>query len=348
MAKKSRFKRKFTYIIGEDFSKEEYDKWAAEMALWISQAHVNETDPIQKSLDILEAAMNGTKLNGDLWPGIESYTFDSRIKQLCGYDIIKGEGRKPGRPRKASDTGSGTIRQGKATNAARHKNGQRLEKINIQDLLEGREEFKNILYKEFPFLDNPVYENKVNAYADTVVKLDQLSDMFLGATGKDLETYLKIREALRKDLDDFMKMLKIHPSQIKDKVDEGDRGDVGNLIDKWEEYGEVSEIFEHVDAIQEAIQIIRQLENVRLDGSPQLAEWMLWHKTGCRGHKFVCECGAEYDLHGGFSKEEMYQIAEQAFEVFGYGIKRIDEENYNKERTETTEQTSEDVSEVPG
>lgn len=350
--KKSRFEKKISYVIGEDFSKEEYDKWLAEIAFWISQSQVNETDPKGKAVSIMEAAMNGTKLDGRMWPGIKSYTFDNRIKQLCSYDIIKGQGiNRGGRPKKVEATEANqakVIIHAEATKRARNVNGYLLEKIGIEDLLKSREAFKVILYKEFPFLDNPVYENKVNAYADTVVKLEQLSEIFLGATGKDLENYMKIRESLRKDLDDFMKMLKIHPSQIKDKVDEGDRGDVGNLIDKWEEYGEVSEIFEHVDAIQEAIQIIRQLENVRLDGSPQLAEWMLWHKTGCRGHKFVCECGAEYDLHGGFSKEEMYQIAEQAFEVFGYGIKRIDEENYNKERTETTEQASEDVSEVPG
>ena len=145
-----------------------------------------------------------------------------------------------------------------------------------------------------------------------------------------------------------MKMLKIHPSQIKDKVDEGDRGDVGSLIDRWEEYGEVADIFEQVDAIQEAIQIIRQLENTRLDGSPQLADWMLWHKTGCRGHKFTCQCGAEYDLHGGFTKEEMYQIAEQAFEVFGYGIQRIDETDTNKERSEATGETTEARTKVAG
>lgn len=334
--RRTKFRKSLTYILGVDFSQEEYDKWLAEITLWISETQVREDDPKEKARLILEAAMSGTKLDGTLWNGVESFTFDKRIRQLCSYDIIDGIGT---RRRTKAGTKEGVNQQNSATNKAKKQNIDVLEKISLQRLTEERDKYKKVLYSEFPFLDNAVYESKVNAYADTVVKLEQLSEYFLGASGKDLENYLKIREQLRKDLDDFMKLLRIHPSQIKEKVDEGDRGDVGNLINNWEEYGELGQLYEEVDAIQEAIQIFNQLNNVRMDGSPQLAEWLLWHKTGCRGHNFTCECGREYDLHGGFTKDEMYKILEQAYETFGYGIKRVDDND--TERPKITEQAEE-------
>ena len=324
MTKKRSFEKKLTYVIGKDLTQEEYDVWELEVALWISENQVNETDPKAKAKKVMQAALAGTKLDGGVWTGAPSFTFDARIRQLCGYNILTGEGARSGRPPQKSRTEEKRVN--KETSKARAVNESIADRISLEKLITLREQFKATLYKEFPFLDNPVYENQVNAYSDTVVKLDQLSDMFLGASGKDLETYLKIREQLRKDLDEFMKILRIHPSQIKEKVDEGDRGDVGALIDRWEEYGELADMYEVVDAIQEALQIFNQLNNKRLDGSPQLAEWLLWHKTGCRGHTFTCECGREYDLHGGFTKDEMVDIVEQAYKVFGYGISYAEDE----------------------
>ena len=242
----------------------------------------------------------------------------SRIRQFCGWDILKAEGRHK---RRTLSTAS----RSKKSAQDRVKAAAVMEEISMAEMLEAREAYKEILYKEFPFLDNPVYEATVNGLADSTVKLNYLSDNFLMATGAALKTLIDIRDSLKNDIDVFMKLLKIHPSQLKEKADEGDRGNVGTLISKWEDHAEIAELYEQVDAVQEAIQIIRQLENVRVDGSPQLAEWLLWHKTGCRGHKFQCSCGKEWDLHGGFSTEEMYAIAEQAYKTFGFGIKPIED-----------------------
>jgi len=335
MSKESRFRQANSYIMGEDFTKEEYDKWLLEIALWLSEIRVNEPDPKGKAKLVLDAAIKGTKLDGRTpWKQAENLTLDARVKTLCSYDILKGVGRKPVK-KSAKTYADKKVKDATQKQDIKHSEAVR-QKIELKSRIKQRDAFRKVLVKEFPFLDNDVYETNVNAYCDTIVKLQEISDRFLGADGKELENLISIRESLKKDVDDFMKILKIHPSQIKDKVDEGDRGDVGTLIRNWEDYKELGEIFEQVDAIQEAIQIIHQLETLRVDGSPQLAEWLLWHKTGCRGHDFTCECGRQYELHGGFSKEEMYEIAEQAFKVYGYGIKRINEQS--GENTEEVEE----------
>jgi hypothetical protein len=317
------FKRKTVYVLGEDFTKEEYDKWFAQVALWISETQTNTENPKEKAREVMKAAISGRKLNGEIWVGIDSYDLASRIRQLCGWDIIKEVGRRSTRRTRKG--------QEPKHNAARRTNARVFAEVSLAEMTAGREAQKELLYQEFPFLDNPVYETTVNALADSTVKLEKISEDFLVADGKELKALIDVRDSLKKDIDDFMKLLKIHPSQLKDKVDEGDRGDVGTLVRKWEEYGEISTLYEQVDAIQEAIQVIRQLENIRVDGSPQLSDWLLWHKTGCRGHQFRCECGREYDIHGGFTKEEMYAIAEQAYKTFGFGIKKIDDTTQDTE-----------------
>lgn len=329
-----------SYLVGKDFTKEEYDKWLAQIALWLSQTRKNLQDPQAKAKQILDAAINGTKLNGKPWNGVSSFTLDTRLRTLCSYDIISEEGI--GNPQPYHTRKEYRDKEKVVTEKSSKANQEALDTMDLLAMKKEREAYKKVLLKEFPFLDNPVYDTQVNAYCDTIVKIKDISDRILGAQDKALETLINIRSALKKDLDDFMKLLKIHPSQIKDTVDEGDRGDVGALIKKWEEYGELGELYETVDAIQEAIQIIRQLENVRVDGSPQLADWLLWHKTSCRGHKFECECGREYELHGGFTKEEMYLIAEQAFNTFGYGIKRIEDDETDTRGEEDTQQVAED------
>jgi len=324
MKKQSRFRNTAVYLIDEDFSKDEYDKWYAQIAMWISETQTKTENPKEKAKQVLDAAISGRKLNGEMWAGVEDFDLASRIRQFCGWDIIAGTGRK-------SVTKKHTRAKAATNRSARQKNDIRFENISLTEMSAKREEYKETLYKEFPFLDNPVYDITINALSDSAVKLQTLSEDFLVSEGNALKTLLTFRDSLKKDIDDFMKLLKIHPSQLKEKIDEGDRGDVGTLIKRWEEYGEISELYEKVDSVQEAIQIIRQLEQVRVDGSPQLADWLLWHKTGCRGHKFICSCGEEYDIHGGFSKEEMYMIAEQAHKAFGFGIKPAEDVNAKKD-----------------
>lgn len=324
MAVKKRYRKTSVYLIGEDFTKDEYDKWYAQIAMWIAETQPRTENPREKAKAVLDAAINGHRLNGEPWTNVEDFDLAARIMSFCSWDIITGTGRK-------RVTNKATKKKTAATKAGLNHNTRVFSDISLAEMSAAKEAFKGTVYIEFPFLDNPIYEANVNALADSTVRLESLSEDFLVASGSKLKDLLEIRDSLKKDIDAFMKLLKIHPSQLKEKVDEGDKGDVGTLVNTWEAYGDLAKMYEAVDAVQEAIQIIRQLENVRVDGSPQLADWMLWHKTGCRGHKFICSCEKEWDLHGGFTKEEMYAIAEQAYKTFGFGLKRVEDAAKNKD-----------------
>lgn len=325
-----------TFSVGSDFSVDDLDKWRALIAFWLTKSQKNlEEDPMVKAERILQAAVNGTKLNGEIWAGVENFSLRTRIKQLCGFDIVTQKGRLY-RPASTRIDSHPKKRESKKVMRA---NGEVIDAhldMTVEKLNAYKDDYIQLLYQEFPFVENPVYEAQVNGLAEAVVKLNHISDRFMAAQGKELEDLLKIRDGLKKDMDDFMKLLKIHPSQIKEKSDDIDKGDVGNLIVAWEKYGEVAEIYEKVDAIQELIQTIRQLEQTRVDGSPQLADYLLWHKTGTRPIEFKCECGKEYTLFDGFTEEELYEAAEQAYKAFGFGIRKLDEESETKETTEAT------------
>jgi hypothetical protein len=320
------------FVINEDFTKKDYDKWKAQVALWISRTQkskleATKDDPVSKADKVLQAAINGTKLNGEIWGGVEAFTLRSRIKQLCGFDIKTGTGRtyKKAHQRSTSHPINKDVRD------ERRLNREITLDIEYEEQLEARENYKDLLYQEFPHTDNPIYESQVNALAEAVVKLEHISKDYLVSKGKTLEDHIKVRAGIINDIDAFMKQLRIHPSQLKEKTDTVDEGNVGALIDHLDDYGEVAEIYEKVDAIQEAIQTVRQLEQLRVDGSPQLADWLLWHKTGMKPFEFKCRCGSEYTLYDGFTIEEMYEICEQAYNAFGFGLKRINEDSATTE-----------------
>lgn len=307
---------------GVDFSLDEIEKWRAQIHAWISQTQVNEPNPKAKADRVLESALKGVKLNGEAWANIESFNIVSRIKQLCGFNIETGKGRY----RKPYSLRGAAHPQNRKARAARKVVDEVLYDANEAELMDKREEKKELLFQEFPWLDTPIYEVQVNALCEALVQLESTSEAFMTAKGKTLASIIELREGLNKQIDSFQKQLRIHPSQLKDRGDDIERGDVGTLINKWEEYGEIGLLFEQVDAIQELIQTIRQVEQVRLDGSPQLADWLLWHKTGTKPIRFICEHGTEYLLYDGFTEAELYEAAEQAYRVFGYGLRKIDEE----------------------
>lgn len=307
---------------GVDYTKEEVERFRTQLIWWIKESQPNEKDPVQKAEKVLQAALNGQTLSGKTWVGVERLSFNARVRSLCGWDFATGTGqsasinarRRHAGPRHPMKTAATKNRA--ATTAALHE-------LSTAEALARRDAIKDQLIEQFPYLQNPVYESKVTALAEAEVRLESLSESFLTANVNELEKLLKVKEALRKDINELMMMLSIHPSQLKDRVNEVDRGDVGTLLVKFEELGEIAQEFETVDAIQELIVMVRQANNLRLDGSPQLADYLLWHKTGCAGHNFVCECGREWELYRGFTKEELEKAAEQAYEVFGYGLKKM-------------------------
>lgn len=321
------------FRVGDDVSQEELAEWTTRLTFWVTGKQRKEPDPRAKAEQIMKAALYGTKLNGEVWLNVETISLPRRIAQLSGgCDVLDGKGgvdkAKRGRPKRLKKV----IEKGKEN--AKH-NDKILDSLEGENILRQREEFKRTLVDQFPHLSNPVYASKVNALAESEVKLMALSDTFLTATGKALETNLKIQEGLRKSINELMEMLSIHPKQLVSKVDENERGDVGTLMVKWDDYGRLAQTYEQVDAIQELIQTIRKYHNVRLDGSPQLADYMLWHNTGCMGHNYTCpQCKTTVELFNGFTIEQLEEAAEQAAQVWGYGLKRI--ENGSRETAQTS------------
>lgn len=303
-----------------DFAKEEIDKWTTQIEWWVAESQPNEEDRRGKAEKIMAAALNGTKINGEVWPGVHHFSLRSRIRQLCGWDIEKGVGQSSSLAARKKLHPQHPLQ--KNARETRKQNSAALQELSMAEMVARRDEFKELLLQQFPWLDNPVYELKVNALAEAEVKLESLSDQFLSAGPRELKHLLEIKQDLRKDINELMEMLSIHPKQLKDRVDETDRGDVGTLIAKWEEMGVLSEEYERVDAIQELIQAIRSAHNLRVDGSPQLADYLLWHRTGCAGHYFRCKCGETYELYRGFTLEELEEAAMQAYKMFGWGLKR--------------------------
>ena len=88
MTTAKKFRKTVVYRIEHDFTKAEYDKWLAQITLWISETQTNTENPREKGRQILDAAINGRKLNGELWAGVDDYDLPSRIRQFCGWDII--------------------------------------------------------------------------------------------------------------------------------------------------------------------------------------------------------------------------------------------------------------------
>lgn len=325
MAKKS-YPIVFRIVEGQakdgEVSKEHLDEWLPQITSWIQVSQSKVTDPRAKAELVLRCAINGTRLDGSIYPGVETFGIESRIKMFCGYDVIKKIGREGNTARRRGKGPQQPAMEKARTNKAANKDF--LDASQIHQLYTARNDFVKILKQQFPHLDNPVYESKVNALAEAEVRLKAMSDTFLTVSGKDFLTQLTIQEELRKSINDLMMMLSIHPKQLTSKIDQSERGDVGSLMVKWSEYGDIADTYEQVDAIQELIQMIHMANHLRLDGSPQLADYMLWHLTGCRGHTFQCECGKEYELYNGFSKEELEQAGQQAYKVFGFGVKKIE------------------------
>jgi len=129
------FKKRLVYTVGEDFTKEEYEKWVAQIALWISKTQTRVENPYEKAKKVLGAAINGTRLNGKPWLGVEDFTLDSRIKQLCSFDIITGEGRRVENIRNSSSKAK-HVR--KTTKRGKKKNDYILEELDLAELIELR------------------------------------------------------------------------------------------------------------------------------------------------------------------------------------------------------------------
>jgi len=297
------------YKIGTNFTDDDVRRWKDQLIWWINETMPKVENPDEQADRILLAAMNGTKIDGSFWQGV-SDDFFKRIKVLASYDLEKGIGTRRIRSKKQDP-------RPKLTD-------EDLPPIDMSRVLDIKARYKKDLITKYGHLDSPVYEPKVDELAETVAKSRAVSQDFLTAKGKTLEQYNKIRESLHKQIDGLMKMLEIAPEQLMKKQKEADSADVGSLVAELESYGEVWRDFERIDALRELIQFYHMLNAQRPDGTPQLNDWELWHMTRNRPVRFTCRCGEVYELLGGFTPEEIEQALQQAYKVYGYGLKPLE------------------------
>ena len=283
---------------------------------WLGTTRKGLENPSEQATAVILAAFNGTKLSGDPWPRISS-DFFKRVKQLSGFDLELGVGTRA----------SNAIAISKGPNRTPTKlTEQELPPISLDQAMDMKAEYIEHLVQKYPHLENQVYAPKVEELAETVVKSRMLSTEFLTAQGRKLQDVSKIKESLNKQTDELMKVLEISPSLLMKKQQDGHKTDVGSLIRHMEQYGEVWEEYERIDALRDLLQTFWQLQNTRPDGTPQLNDWELWHKTRNRPVNFTCKCGETYKLLGGFTPEEIEQACVQAYNVYGSGLEPLDKE----------------------
>lgn len=304
------------FKLGEDFSETDYHKWKGQLEWWVKTTMIRIENPVEQSEKILLAAMNGTKLDGTVWNGI-SQDFFKRVRQLCGFDLEKGIGRK-------------TVRKVIPTSRTAPKTTEDdLPPLDFGVAMELKDEYKQDLLDKYPHLENPVYQPKVEELAETIVKSRMLSNEFIMANSRRLESINKTRESLNKQVADLMNFLEISPKLLIAKKNEAEKTDVGSLIAEMESYGERWQDYERLDALRELLQKYKQLQSLRPDGvTPQLDDWELWHQTRNRPVHFTCECGRTYKLLGGFTPEEIETALLQAHKVYGFGLEGIEGKNY--------------------
>lgn len=314
------------FHVGKDFSEEDLLKWQEQLAWWIKETSVNVDDPVARAKRVLIAAMNGTKINGEPWLNVND-NFYSRVRQLAGFDLERGVGVRRGRTKLQAVTKS----SGTKTTV------EDFPPVNIRDVMAMQDKYKKELLAKYPHLENPVYAPKVDELAETVVKGRMLSNDFLVSDHKTLERLSKIRESLNKQVSDLMDFLEISPKLLITKQRETDKGDVGSLVAELESYGEIWQDYERLDALRELLQKFHQLNSRRPDGTPQLNDWELWHMTRNRPVRFTCQCGRHYTLLGGFTPEEIEEALKQAYEVYGFGLRPIEGDEYEDSGVINTE-----------
>lgn len=303
------------YVIGVDFSQEQYDKWLSQLTWWVTDRMPNVADPKLHASKILNAARYGTKLNGEPWKGV-SQDFFKRVIALCGFDVQHGVGVRD--PFKSSG------HLGRPKGSLNKLNADEVPPINMTEAITLRDQYTNDLLAKYPHLDTPVYKPKVEELSETIVKSRMISADFVAAKGKALADLSKIRESLHKQIGELMEFLEISPKQRVTKTLDAKNADVGSLIAKLESYGETWHDFERLDALRELLQLYKMLKSERPDGTPQLNDWELWHMTRSRAFKFTCRHGETYELIAGFTPEEIENALLQAQKVYGFGLEPIE------------------------
>jgi hypothetical protein len=288
---------------GADFSKEEIDALIYKIALWFSSKDCSTDfdDPVQASKDKVRECLLGLNAKGEPWKGAP-HEFAKRIKSKCNFDIVT----EAGIPNKRNDQRVATkAHVGAATEAA-----EELDESNPVAVQFDQEAYRKRLeqdtYGVHPELNNPAIRPHVESYSLLMAQRKVIDgELAMNPKGGRRDALLKSLKNVNEMADGQMKMLGIHPDQIRRSVQSKSSATVSDLVEQIENDDDFKKR-EKTWALQLALQLFWMSEhyNGRKTG-PQLSDFEIWHMTRTRPIRFRCRHGEEYTLVEGFSPNEL-------------------------------------------
>lgn len=288
---------------GADFSREEIDALVYKIAMWFSSPNsgYNFDDPVEEAKKKVQQCLLGVNSKGEPWRGAPT-DFAKRIRAICNFDM-------------ESETGIPNRRNSKRVAQKAHdeeakeaaKEIANSNPVAIQfDQEEYRRKLEQDTYAAFPELDNPATRPHVESYSLLMAQRKVIDmELALNPKSKQRDALLKSLKTVNEMADAQMRMLGIHPDQIRKNVSSRASSTVADLVAQIEN----DEDFRHrerVWALQLALQLYWMSEhyNGRKTG-PQLHDFEIWHMTRTRPIKFKCRHGEEYTIVEGFEPHEL-------------------------------------------
>lgn len=287
-----------------DFTPEEIDKITLRIATWYSSPNSGRAypDPFEQAKKHVQEALLCETSDGRTWKRAPE-DFEGRIKIKCQYDIINDVGHVSG-GRVQEFGGRALDPKAKAGAGSIRSNNPAVAGFDAEKY---RAKFEKEFLTDYPELDNAAHRQNVKRLS-LINAQQQVIDIELstGLRGKAREEALSALETLEKMSERTMKLMDIHPDQLRKRVSQQKEGSFSELVAKLEDDKEFLER-ERIWAMQAALQLwwMTQHDNGRGDG-PQLEEWELWHMTRSRLINHKCECGREYPLVEGFTPQELH------------------------------------------
>lgn len=300
--------KKFTVgTEGCDFHPGEIEALAFKLAQWFQDPRSGRKyeDPLQTAKDLLQQCLSALASDGTPW-GKCPDNWASRVRIKCNYDVEKDEGLVRGNLFNPEAKGAIDPKADKAVRDA----VQSLDPIGQAFDREGyeRDMVAGIL-KEYPELDNSVHRPNVERLAMAYAE-QQSVRVRLQMTEAGSKKYIDLLDAqtkLEQSAERTMKLLDIHPDQLRKKLDKRREGTLGDLITVLEGDAEFEER-ERLWALQAALQFwwMSNHANGRGDG-PNLHDWEIWHATRSVPIDYTCSCGKHVTLIRGFEPKELQQ-----------------------------------------
>lgn len=289
---------------GADFHPAEMEALALKIAKWYSDPRSGRRydDALSVAKEHIRQCLLAETDSGSYWPRCPA-EFKTRIRVKCIFDMDKDEGIPRGR---ANSPTAERILDPAAQRAAREAMGEMdpvAAAVNIEQI--AATHVQHIL-DEYPELDNPVHlpnvERLAEVYAQQQIVIQEMR--LLGGRKKRLE-HIETLGKLEQSAERTMKLLDIHPEQLRKKMDSRRDGTIGELISILESDENFAER-ERLWAMEAALQMwwMTQHRNGRGDAA-NIEDWELWHATRTRPIDYTCACGRAVTLVEGFTPLEL-------------------------------------------